>query len=265
MNYIAFALFGDDPKYRRGMLENVRTASTFFPGWQLLIYCDRINHDALILEMRQEGLGADVECILHKDRSEGVEGASWRFHAVLRPDADVVMLRDADSVFTHRERTAVNEWLSSKLDTHVIRDHPHHKSHVMAGLLGVRGEARKELARLVQKRMNLYRMTEYGSDQLLLNLDFYPKVVRKTLVHTNCVRYFPEYTRPLPPDRAGDHFIGAYAFQTKAELDTYEAIRRDESPVTLLPKHWSRVILLRKFYRKHPSVPRIKHGCRWCL
>jgi hypothetical protein len=261
MKIVSFALFGADPKYRRGMLDNVRAASTFFPRWKLLIYCDRINHDALM----QEDLGPDAECILQKDRSEGVEGMSWRFLAVLRPDAEVVLFRDADSIFTSREQTAVTEWLASAKDTHIIRDHPYHKSPVMGGLLGVRGPAMQRLAALARDRMGAHRLTEYGDDQVFLTRDFYPKARSSAMVHTNCVRYFPEYTRPLPPDQPGEHFIGAYAFLTEAEHEEFKGIRQKEPPVTLLPEHWGKIPLVRKLYRKFHQVKRIKYGCQWCL
>jgi hypothetical protein len=234
MKLISFALFGADPKYRRGMLDNVRAASTFFPGWKLLIYCDRVNHDALM----QEDLG---------------------------PDAEVVLFRDADSIFTSREQAAVTEWLASDKDTHIIRDHPYHKSPVMGGLLGVRGAAMQRLAALAKDRMSSHRLTEYGDDQVFLTRDFYPKAIRSALVHTNCVRYFPEYTRPLPPDLPGEHFIGAYAFLTEAEHEEFEGIRQKEPPMTLLPEHWGKIPLVRKLYRKFHQVKRIKYGCQWCL
>lgn len=256
---ISFALFGEDPKYRTGMLANVRAAPHFYPGWKLIVYCDRINHDALT----QEALGDAVECILQKDTSQGVEGMSWRFLAALRDDADVVLFRDSDSIFTQREVVAVQEWLASRKDTHIIRDHPYHRSPVMGGLFGVRGRARALLAELVRARMLSHRLTEYGDDQVFLTKDLYPKVLKTAMVHTNCVRFFPEYTRPLPPDNPGDHFIGAYAFLTEKEHEEYEAIRRREPPVTLLPERWQQHRILRKLYRKFHGVQRIKHGGHW--
>lgn len=170
---ISFALFGEDPKYRTGMLANVRAAPHFYPGWKLIIYCDRINHDALA----QEALGDAVECVLQKDTSQGFEGANWRFLAALRAEADVILFRDADSIFSKREVDAVNEWLDSKKDTHIIRDHPYHRAPVMAGLFGVRGRSRAILAKLIRSRLLSRRLTEYGDDQAFLATDFYPKVL----------------------------------------------------------------------------------------
>lgn len=261
MKIISFALFGADSKYRRGMLDNIREAPKAYPGWQLFIYCDRINHDALM----QEELGAHARCILQQDTSTGVEGMSWRFLAALRPEAEAVLFRDADSIFTQREVSAVDEWMASDCSTHIIRDHPYHVSPIMGGLLGVRGPALSLLANLVKQRMQGHRLTEYGDDQVFLSKDLYPNVVRKTMVHTNSVRYFPELARPLPPDVPGEHFIGAYAYLSDAEHQEFDGIRAQRPPVTLLPQDWEHHPLLKKLYRKLNGVQRIRYNCRWCL
>lgn len=261
MKYISFALFGSDQKYRRGMLNVIDSAPDYFPGWQLLIYCDAVNHAALTAE----NLPAYVECIRQKDISQGVEGMSWRFLAALRPDAEAVLFRDADSAFTHREKRAVEEWWASSCDTHIIRDHPYHRSPVMGGLLGVRGAAMRLLARTVEQKKSAHRLTEYGDDQVFLTSEFYPKVRRTALVHTNCVRYFPEYTTPLPDDQSGQSFIGAYAFLSAEEQAKYEGIRRSEPPVTLFPDDLKRIPLLRKVLKKLDGRSGLKHHCRWCL
>lgn len=262
MNIISFALFGQDAKYRRGMLANIHAAPGAYPGWQLFVYCDRTNYDALM----QHALGDHVHCILQKEVSQGVEGMSWRILAVQHPGADVVLFRDADSIFTKREVAAVQEWMASKFDTHIIRDHPYHVSPIMGGLLGVRGAARALLAELSRQRMQAHRLTEYGDDQVFLSQDLYTRVLKTAMVHTNLVRIFPEYTRPLLPDVPGEHFIGAYAFLSDEEHEEYEAIRRNAPPKTMLPAHWKQHELWRRLYAwLHGEVARIKFNCRWCL
>jgi len=243
------------------MLDNVRSATTAYPGWQLFIYCDRANHEALA----QEELGPHVHCILQQETSHGVEGMSWRFLAVLHPSVEVVLFRDADSIFTQREVKAVQEWMSSSCSAHIIRDHPYHVSPIMGGLLGVKGSSLALLASLVKQRMQAHRLSEYGDDQVFLSTDLYPKIVKTAMVHTNSVRYFPELTRPLPPDVPGEHFIGAYAYLSNEEHQEFDGIRAQRPPITLLPKDWETHRLLKKLYQKLNGVPRIKYNCRWCL
>lgn len=258
---IAFAVFGEDPKYRAGMLANVRAAQAHYPGWKLIVYCDRVNYEALM----RVNLGDHTACVLQQEFSQGVEGMSWRLLAVLRPEAEVVLFRDADSVFSQREVAAVKEWLSTDLDAHIIRDHPYHYSPIMGGLLGVRGRALEILAGLTRERMSAHRLTEYGDDQVFLSQDLYPRVLDMALVHTNSVRIFPEYVLPLPPDTPGERFIGAYAFLSEAEHEQYEAVRRQAGAVTLLPKWCETHPQLHELYKRTQRVARIAYESRTAL
>ena len=256
---LSFSLFGQDPKYRHGMLRILQDLDHFYAGWNVVIYCDRLNHDALT----PEPLGPRVEVVLQQEISQGLEGAFWRFQAALRPGVQTLLFRDSDSLFTTREVEMVSQWLASRYDTHIIRDHPYHQSPVMAGMLGVKGRSLQLLSGLVRRRMRARRCTEYGDDQVFLSEDFYPRVRSRALVHTDCVRYFPERTQPMPPDRPGEMFVGAYAFLTPDEQARYLAVRRTEPAITLLPPHWQRVPLLKSLAKRYQPVRRIRHGCRW--
>lgn len=256
---ISFSLFGQDPKYRQGMLHNILAIDRFYSGWDVVIFCDRLNHDAL----RLESLGSRVEIVLQQDVSRGLEGAFWRFLAALRPGLGALLFRDSDSLFTTREVQAVGEWLASPYDTHIIRDHPYHRSPVMAGLLGVKGRALQTLAELVQKRLHAYRHTEYGDDQVFLSEDFYPRVRSNALVHTGFIRYYPERTQPMPPDQPGEIFVGAYAFLTPEEQTRYLAVRNTEAPRTLPPPHWRMNAFLRTLSKRCRPLARIRHGSKW--
>jgi hypothetical protein len=258
---ICFSLFGSDPKYRRGMMHNVHALDRVYPGWGLVIYCDRINHEALM----QESLGDKVDLVLQQEHSQSLEGISWRLLATLQPGVRALLFRDSDSLFTTREADAVNEWLESRYDTHIIRDHPYHYSPVMGGTLGVKGTALQFLGSLVRERLHTRRRTEYGDDQVFLSRDFYPKIRANALVHTNCLRYFPERTQPLPADRPGEMFVGAYAFLSPEEQARYEAIRKSAAALTLLPPHWQRHRLVKKIVKHCGPVRRIRHGCHWWL
>ena len=99
---ICFSLFGSDPKYRRGMMHNVHALDRVYPGWGLVIYCDRINHEALM----QESLGDKVDLVLQQEHSQSLEGISWRLLATLQPGVRALLFRDSDSLFTTREADA---------------------------------------------------------------------------------------------------------------------------------------------------------------
>ena len=47
---------------------------------------------------------------------------------------DTFMSRDTDSFIVDREEEAVHEWLMSKHIFHIMRDHPHHFTHILGGI-----------------------------------------------------------------------------------------------------------------------------------
>ena len=47
---------------------------------------------------------------------------------------DNFVSRDLDSLFSHREQAAVEEWLKSEKYFHIMRDHPAHDEVILAGL-----------------------------------------------------------------------------------------------------------------------------------
>jgi hypothetical protein len=47
----------------------------------------------------------------------------WRFRPAFEEDDTIVLVRDADSRLSRRERAAVEDWLASDFDFHIMRDH----------------------------------------------------------------------------------------------------------------------------------------------
>jgi len=64
------------------------------------------------------------------------EGTFWRFYAAA--DADVMICRDVDSRLGLREKFAVDEWLESDKDCHIMRDNEEHGAPICAGMWGAR-------------------------------------------------------------------------------------------------------------------------------
>lgn len=131
INYISFSLFGTDNKYARGALENAQRYQSLLPGWFPVFYIDR-NYDTDTIEKLQK-IGAKV---ILKDRKSRFDGLFWRFEAFSLPNAFRVLIRDADSMPTTREVSAVRAWVDSAYRYHLIRDHPEHAELILAGLFG---------------------------------------------------------------------------------------------------------------------------------
>jgi hypothetical protein len=259
MKVISFSVFGTESKYREGFIRNIDAAAEFYPEWCLHAYCDRQNYDAL-----QSKISKRVRVILHKEMSNGLEGALWRYLPSLENDISTIIFRDADSVVSRREAEAVEEWLSSSFQLHLMRDHPYHESPVMGGMFGVRGKALSALSSLLQSALTRRRLSAYGDDQAFLNEEFYPQLRHTALVHTNFVRYFFEHARPLRNITANEGFIGAYANLSAEEQEVFLTMREKATPQTFPPPNWANTAVWRRIH-KRIVFKHIKYDCRWCL
>jgi hypothetical protein len=117
---IAYSLWGDHPMYWVSALRNIELAQKYFPGWICRFYIDKNCKQELIDTIK----GDNVEVVL-VDSKDSFHGMFWRFWASEDPDVDVFLSRDCDSRFSNREVSAINEWLASDKDFHIMRDHPY--------------------------------------------------------------------------------------------------------------------------------------------
>lgn len=130
---ISTCLFGADPMYHVGAVENARLVKVIYPTWTLRVYCDDNAPTGQL-----EGLGVDIRrcgtCI-------GRGGQKWRMLPVWDQQDDVVLFRDLDSRLNPREAQAVEEWLESGLLAHAMHDHRCHTSvPFLGGMWGLRAK-----------------------------------------------------------------------------------------------------------------------------
>jgi len=191
---ISFSLWGRDPKYWKGAIENIRLAREIYPGWVCRFYVDA-GADARLVDLIR---GEDCE-IVPEVPLQSFSGLFWRFYAA--DDADVMLSRDADSRISEREALAVRQWLDSGRQFHIMRDHPFHKVRVPGGMWGCRG---------LEGLSDLVRQYPYqdlkGTDQLFLAQMVYPQVKEFAMVHDS-YNLFGD-GMPFPSERKGSEFVG---------------------------------------------------------
>ena len=114
--------------------------------------------------------------------------------------------RDTDSRLSVREHAAVQEWLSSDKDFHIIRDHPYHATEILGGMWGVRNG----LLKGIKASIDNYDKGEFDDkwqvDQNFLRDVIFPTVQDKSFVHDE---FFEK--KPFPnnaPSRTNTDFIG---------------------------------------------------------
>ena len=196
MRVISFSLWGDDPKYTVGALRNADLGALLYPGWQCRFYCASSVPEPIIAQLR--GL-PHVRVVAMAEPGDW-RGLFWRFYPASDPDVAVMLSRDTDSRLTARERAAVDEWLASDRDFHVMRDHPEHGVSILGGMWGVRNGLLPDMRALIDAQRHDDR---WQVDQEFLDAVIAPRVRRCWLEHDE---YFAR--RPFPCARVGRQFVG---------------------------------------------------------
>jgi len=195
---IAFSLWGDDPKYTIGAIRNVEIAKELFPDWICRIYYgDDVPKDII---SNLISLGA-----VTVDMGIGEwNGMFWRFYAA--DDDDVMISRDTDSRLGQREKVAIDEWLSSDKDFHIMRDHPYHATEILGGMWGSRNGALKGIKDMIASYDKGDYDNKYQVDQNFLREIIFPIVKDNSLVHDEFFDKipFPKNAKP----RTSKYFVG---------------------------------------------------------
>lgn len=202
-NVIAYSLWGDDPFYWIGANKNLDQITKYFPGWICRFYIDKSCKQELIETLN----GDNVEIIL-VDSKDSFHGMFWRFWSAEDPEVDVFLSRDCDSRFTNREIGALNEWLKSDKDFHIMRDHPYHTTPILGGMWGCRRGILREIgiSGLIDKWAKYERK---GIDQEFLAQIVYPLVKEKSLEHCDFEHLnFGGKLHPFPSKRINYEFVG---------------------------------------------------------
>jgi hypothetical protein len=198
MKIISFSLWGNDPKYCIGAIKNAELAYKIYPEWKCRFYC---------------GLNTDLNCIntlISMDNSELIimnkdgdwSAMFWRFFAA---DSDhIVLSRDTDSRLNEREKEAVDEWLLSDSDFHIMRDHPWHNYKILGGMWGSRNGILKGIKNYIEdySKTDAF-VNDYNVDQNFLRDHIYSIIKEKSKIHDP---FFDNI--PFPTKRKGHQFVG---------------------------------------------------------
>lgn len=195
---ISFSLWGDDPKYTIGAIRNAELTPTIFPGWISRFYCGKSVPKDIIEKLNTL---PHTEIIM-MDVDGDWTGMFWRFYAC--GDSDVMLSRDTDSRITIREKLAVDEWLDSDKNFHIMRDHPHHTTQILGGMWGVRNGILKNMKELID---NYNKGDFWQVDQNFLRDEIYPMIEGTSYVHDEFFNY-NSHSKPFPIKREYGEFIG---------------------------------------------------------
>ena len=184
---ISFCIWGNCNLYNYGIWENAMLIPVIYPGWIMRVYYTESCKQEIIKELKKLPY---VECSLFVT-DNSFRNTMLRFLPAYEENNDVVIVRDADSRVNKREKAAVDQWLKSDKDFHIMRDHPKNRTKILAGLWG----ARKKI--LVGKLDDFFEWFDnppnrrFSSDQQFLARKIYPLVKNNTMIHASFNKYEP--------------------------------------------------------------------------
>jgi hypothetical protein len=213
-NIIVFSLWGDHPMYWKGALRNIELAKINYPKFICRFYIDKNCNNELIESIK----GDNVEVILMEPETYEYSNMSvrfnhsglfWRFLPLKEKDVNVILFRDCDSRISEREVSAVNEWLSSDKDFHIMRDHPYHPWPILTGMWGCRNNKIPNIDDLLLKwKKHTPKGIYQAEDQDFLGQFIYPITINNSVEHSEFGIKFGSDTKLFPTTRNDYEFVG---------------------------------------------------------
>jgi hypothetical protein len=195
---ISFSLWGDNPKYTIGAIRNAELTPIIYPGWVSRFYCG----ESVPTDIIKTLISLPNTEVVMMDVNGDWTGMFWRFYAC--EDSDIMLSRDTDSRLSLREKLAVDEWLSSDKDFHIMRDHPYHNTEILGGMWGVRNGLLKNIKELISD----YTKGDFWQvDQNFLREKIHPLVVNNSFTHDSYLNY-NTISKPFPSERINREFVG---------------------------------------------------------
>ncbi len=199
INVMSFSLWGDNPTYTHGAVENVEKMGKFFPGWICRFYHDETVPQHIIRKLH----ALKAQTILVDKELSALAGGNWRFSVANDPDVYYFCCRDADCRPSEREAASVNEWLASGKSFHVMRDDIWHCEVMLAGLWG--GTAMMLPDMLKMGKATYDNSVRRWDDQEFLRDYIWPLIHTDAMIHDNNYRQLGAKPHPIPRPVGKEH------------------------------------------------------------
>ena len=198
---ISFSLYGNNKKYTINSLVNLELCEKFYPDWNVFFHYDDTVPAYIINEMKKFS-----NCTLIKKEGIHHDRMWWRLFGY--DYGDLFISRDADSHITEKVVAAVEDWLDSDKNMHIMRDHIGHYNKIQGGMFGIKKNDKiPSMKNIIENQIN--RSRNYGDDEDFLSKNIYPLFVGDMVVHDS-------FSRPWGNDKTHewrvhlpeDQFIG---------------------------------------------------------
>jgi hypothetical protein len=220
---ISYSLYNNRPKDVINAVINCFLISKIYPGWIARFYIDDTIPPCIEALLRTFSYVEVVAMPRHK----ASEAMLWRFLPASEPEYDTVMIsRDADSWVSVREKVCVDEWLASKKNFHIIRDHCYHSQKIMGGMWGVRNSI---LSKMNEEVETFCKNGTY--DQGFLADRIYPNITHDLITHYGNPQYnnqgqlingyFNDSCIPIPSYQEWDEPVPGLSFREANKLNAF--------------------------------------------
>jgi len=180
---ISFCLWGNNPTYNVGAIQNAILAKDIYPEFECWFY---IHEDSVPTEtVNQLKLLSNTKIFFKQGDviNENCKPRLWRYESIDDDDVEIMMPRDTDTRILLRERIAVEEWLKCDTVFHIMRDHPHHNFCILGGMFGTK--KLKEIPSW-KNSMDLYLKKDNRMyDQDYLKEFIYPIIKNNSTIHAS--------------------------------------------------------------------------------
>lgn len=202
MKVLSFSLYGENPIYTIGCIRNAELHKQFFADWEMRVYHNNTVPQIILDEL----IKLDVNLINTNDDS-GFINSLWRFNPIIDSNVEYFISRDCDSRISERDVIAVNEWIMSDKNFHIIREHPiGHGWVINAGMWGAKGNSIPNYEELVTNYLQQnHRIDDKSIDQCFLRDVIHPIASQNLFLHDEYFQY-EGFGESIKRDRAIDNF-----------------------------------------------------------
>ena len=195
---ISFSIWRNSKYYVFGGILNADIAAKEWPGWICRFYVSPNVPREAVDELYKKD---NVE-VVEMEQDESWNGMFWRFFAASDPEVEVAIFRDTDSRLYFRDKAAVDEWLESDKDVHIMRDNCQHGWSICGGAWGVRNGRLSYLREQIEAFSLKELMNKHGIDQIYLQNEIYDSIKHEAFVHDDWFTGFVgEEKHPFPVPR----------------------------------------------------------------
>jgi hypothetical protein len=216
------------------MVANVRLSQLYFPEWLTRIYTFNLSEQQIrqLIDLdprRVEVVKCHDGSVMNK--LDNARRMISRFLVVDDPTVEYAIVRDVDSRPSIRDLLAINEWISSGLAFHTIRDHRYHSVAVMGGMFGMkRGlfeSSNTTMTNIVKKAFEDYPTQKIPGitqdDQNFLAKYIWPVVKDHAMDHDmdgglRCRRFGSKVCRRFPIGGRDDESHIGYPFNSERNV-----------------------------------------------